>query len=222
MNLCQARISPGGDTRLPRAWEGLWSGVPVEGGYMENFRILEIWDNWLDLGKQLLKMNSNYITNIIPRLKKFAQYVEIKEALVDKVWVIYGDTDLIEYEFERTGEIAVTKNGNSYDGSWKILGSGRLKIKTDFTNNTLEYNFSVPGILVMKIGGLNNTPFLLYDPKVVKNGNIGIYLENLEQKRKQISSPQIRGSNQPYQGFEILWMFIIGIIIFVVLLNKCS
>lgn len=125
-------------------------------------------------------MNSNYLSNIIPRLKKFAQKIEIKEALVDKVWVIYGDTDLIEYEFERTGEIAVTKNGNSYDGSWKILGSGRLKIKTDFTNNTLEYDFSIPGILVMKIAGRQNIPFLLYDPKLVPDGNIINYLLALE------------------------------------------
>ena len=125
-------------------------------------------------------MNSNYISNIIPRLKKFAQNVEIKEEIVDKVWVIYGDTDLIEYEFERSGEIAVTKNGDSYDGSWKILGSGRLKIKTDFANNTLEYDFFVPGIMVMKIGGLQNKPFLLFDPNVVENGNVRLYLESLE------------------------------------------
>jgi hypothetical protein len=142
-----------------------------------------------------INMNISYIINIIPRLKKFAQHVEIKEALVDKVWVIYGDEDLIEYEFERpsnvleqSGEITVTKNGNSYDGSWKILGSGRLKIKTDFTNNTLEYDFSVPGILVMKIAGPQNIPFLLFDPKVVENGNIRNYLETLENNDKKIST----------------------------------
>ena len=181
-------------------------------------------------------MDSVYLNNLIPKLKKFTQKVEIKEALVDKVWVIYGDDDLVEYEFERpsnilnmSGEITVTKNGNSYDGSWKILGSGRLKIKTDFTNNTLEYDFSIPGILVMKIAGTQNNPFLLYDPKIVENGNIGIYLENLEQKRKQISSPETRGSNQTSndlsyitRGIEIIWTIIIGLIIFVVLLNKCS
>jgi hypothetical protein len=127
-------------------------------------------------------MDSNFVNNIIPRLRRFAQTIEVKEALVDKVWVIYGDTDLIEYEFERTGEIAVTKNGTTHDGSWRIMGSGRLRIKTDFANNTLEYNFSVPGILVMKIAGMQNSPFLLFNSKVVKNGDIGKYLETLELK----------------------------------------
>lgn len=134
-------------------------------------------------------MNTNYLSNIIPRLKKFAQKIEIKDALVDKVWVIYGDNDLIEYEFERSGEITVTKNGNSFDGSWKILGSGRLKIKTDFTNNTLEYDFSVPGILVMKITGMQNTPFLLFDPKIVKHGDLENYLIRIsEGDKKSISN----------------------------------
>lgn len=86
------------------------------------------------------------------------------------------ENDLIEYEFERSGEIAVTKNGNAYDGTWKILGSGRLKIKTDFTNNILEFDFSVQGILVMKIAGMQNTPFLLFDPKIVKHGDLENYL----------------------------------------------
>lgn len=35
-------------------------------------------------------MDIIYLNNILPRLKKFAQKIEIKEALVDKVWVIYG------------------------------------------------------------------------------------------------------------------------------------
>ena len=127
-------------------------------------------------------MDINFINNIIPRLRKFAINLEVREALVDKVWVIYGDNDLIEYEFERNGEISVTKNGLSYDGTWRILGSGRLKIKTDFTNNILLYDFTLPGILVMKIAGNQNVPFLLFDPNIVKNGDINYYIDNLESK----------------------------------------
>ncbi len=125
-------------------------------------------------------MDSHFINNLIPRLSKFSQRVELKEALVDKVWVILGDGDQIEYEFERNGDIAVTRNGNSFDGTWKILGSGRLKIKTDFTNNTLEYNFACPGLLVLKISGVDNKPFLLFDPRKVIKGDIYKYLLNLE------------------------------------------
>ncbi len=161
-------------------------------------------------------MDIIYLNNILPRLKKFAQKIEIKEALVDKVWVIYGDNDLIEYEFERTEEIAVTKNGNSYDGSWKILGSGRLKIKTDFTNNTLEYDFSVPGILVMKIAGTQNAPFLLYDPKIVENGNLGKYIEQLEEENKTRNLPGSNGDEELFFMSFLLFMIILFVLIMMI------
>ncbi len=141
-------------------------------------------------------MDSNFVNNIIPRLRRFAQIIEVKEALVDKVWVIYGDTDLIEYEFERTGEIAVTKNGTTYDGSWKIMGSGRLRIKTEFANNTLEYDFFVPGILMMKIVGRQNSPFILYDPKIVENGDLGKYLEQIEEEKESKILPGSNGDEE--------------------------
>lgn len=142
------------------------------------------------------------IDNIIPRLRNFAKQIELKEALVDKVWVIYGENDYIEYEFERSGEIAVTKNGNSYDGTWRILGSGRLKITTNFSNNTLEYDFSVPGILVMKIVGKKDHPFLLFDNKIVKNGDLFLYLDSLE----KLDNKEIENSNQIDQEYYNMFM----------------
>jgi len=171
-------------------------------------------------------MDSVYLNNLLQKLKKFTQKVEIKEALVDKVWVIYGDDDLVEYEFERpsnvlnmSGEITVTKNGNSYDGSWKILGSGRLKIKTDFTNNTLEYDFSVLGILVMKIAGTQNNPFLLYDPKIVENGNLGKYLEKLEDEKESKKLPNSNGDEELTFLFS-LFLVILALVVFMIKYSK--
>jgi hypothetical protein len=156
------------------------------------------------------------IENLLPRLKKFAQRTELKEALVDKVWGIYGDPDEIEYEFERNGEISVTRNGNSYDGTWKILGSGRLKIKTDFTNNTLEYSFACPGLLVMKISGVENQPFLLYNPQKVINGDIAKHLINLENRHDPRIPDVIETSDDDWLPpilAIILLVFIVAVII---------
>lgn len=176
-------------------------------------------------------MSSHFIQNLIPRLKKFASNIEIKEALVDKVWVIYGDQDLIEYEFERpssaldqSGEITVSKNGNSYDGSWKILGSGRLKIRTDFANNILDYDFSIPGILVMKVAGNQNTPFLLFNPKIIQNGNIEAYLDHLEatNKDKQLPTPDPDfNTTIPEETIVVFWV-IVGLVVFGLLISLAS
>jgi hypothetical protein len=116
------------------------------------------------------------IKNLLERVKRFKDNLELHDVLIDKNWTIYGDNELIEYEFLRNGEIVVTKNGQGFDGTWRILGSGRLQIKTDFANNVLIFDFSISGILVMKIAGNNNEPFLLYDPKIVNNGDLENYL----------------------------------------------
>jgi len=166
---------------------------------------------------------SNLTNNLIPRLKKFAVKIELKEALVDKVWVIYGDMDSIDYEFKRKGGIVVTKNGNSYDGVWEILGSGRLQIKTDFANNVLDYNFSVKGMLVMKIAGMQNEPFLLYDPVVVENGNIGNYLEHLETKNvRNLEESELTGgiSDDALNMLGGIAVFLVVIFIIIILVTQ--
>lgn len=119
---------------------------------------------------------SQFLKNLLPRLIKHKDNLDLTEALVDKVWTIYGDNELKEYEFLRNGEIVITKNGECYDGTWRILGSGRLQLRTDFSNNLLIFDFSIMGILVMKISGNTNEPFLLYDPRIVKNGDLENYL----------------------------------------------
>ena len=177
-------------------------------------------------------MDSNFVNNIIPRLRRFAQVIEVKEALVDKVWVIYGDADLIEYEFERSGEITITKNGDSYDVSWRIMGSGRLRIITNFANKSLAYDFSIHGILVMKIAGRQNSPFLLYDPKIVENGNLRKYLEQLENESKKLPDsnnddknrklPEAVSDEEIWEKFGIfcLLIFLCAIIIYIFSQNR--
>lgn len=122
---------------------------------------------------------SEFIRNLLPRLRQFRDNIELTEALVNRVWTIYGDDECIEYEFLRDGNIVVSKNGQGFDGTWLILGSGRLQIRTDFANNILVYDFSIQGILIMKLSGNINEPFLLFDPQIVINGNIENYLTRI-------------------------------------------
>ncbi|MHA8085846.1 hypothetical protein U8695_09780 [Aquirufa antheringensis] len=116
------------------------------------------------------------LKNLINSVKKFKEDIEFKEVLVNKNWTIYGDSELIEYEFLRNGDIVVVKNGQGFDGTWRILSNNRLQIRTEFTNNVLVFNFSIMGILALKISSQNDEPFLLYDPIIVKNGDVENYL----------------------------------------------
>ena len=119
------------------------------------------------------------LKNLINSVKKFKEDIEFKEVLVNKNWTIYGDIELIEYEFLRNGDIVVVKNGQGYDGTWRILSNNRLQIRTEFANNVLVFNFSITGILALKISSHNDEPFLLYDPLIVKNGDVENYLRGI-------------------------------------------
>ncbi len=122
---------------------------------------------------------SEIIISLLNKVKKFKDNIEFKEVLVNKNWTIYGNSELIEYEFLRNGDIVVVKNGQGFDGTWRILSNNRLQIRTDFVNNVLIFNFSITGILALKISSQNEEPFLLYDPLIVKNGDVEKYLLEL-------------------------------------------
>ena len=129
-------------------------------------------------------MDSNFVNNIIPRLRRFAQNIELEEALVDKIWEIYDDPKNVhDYQFLRDHRIIMTNNGNAKIGHWEILPNNRLLIKRgiDLPINLL-FDFSLKGILLLKKVGNNQAPFLIYDKDLIPDGNIVKYLEKLEMK----------------------------------------
>ncbi len=142
---------------------------------------------------------SEILKNLLESVKKFKNDIEFKEVLVNKNWTIYGDSELIEYEFLRNGDIVVVKNGQGFDGTWRILSNNRLQIRTEFTNKVLIFNFSIPGILALKISSHNDDPFLLYDPIIVKNGDVENYLREI---RKGTINP-IKKTNENDRFYRI-------------------
>lgn len=121
---------------------------------------------------------SQFLSNLLNRVRQFRNQLELTEVLVDRSWTIYNNNALIEYEFLRNGEIVVSRNGEGHDGTWRILPSGKLQIKTDLVNYVLLFDFSITGILVMRLSGENNEPFLFFDPRVVTFNTLEQYLEN--------------------------------------------
>jgi hypothetical protein len=79
----------------------------------------------------------------------------------------------------------------------------------------------------MKIAGRQNSPFLLYDPKIVENGNLGKYLEQLENDSKKLPDsnnddenrklPEADSDEEILEKFGIfcLLIFLCAIIIYI-------
>jgi hypothetical protein len=127
-------------------------------------------------------LDSNFINNIIPRLRRIALNIEIKEALVDKIWEIFDDPlNVHDYQFLRDKRLIMTHNGDVKIGSWEILPGNRLLIERgNEVPINLLYDFSTHGIILMKKAGNNEIPFLLYDKNIIPDGNIIGYLEKKE------------------------------------------
>lgn len=126
-------------------------------------------------------MERNNINNLIPRLRAFATRVEVKEAIVDKIWEIYTDeNNSHDYQFLRDNRLIMTHQGNVKKGRWELLPGNRLLIERENDSPiNLVYDFSLPGVVVMKKAGVKQIPFLLYDQNIVVNGDLGSYLYSL-------------------------------------------
>lgn len=126
-------------------------------------------------------MESNLINNIIPRLRALVVKVEVKEAIVDKIWEIYTDEEnLHDYQFLRDNRLIMTHQGNVKKGRWELLPGNRLLIERENDSPiNLVYDFSLRGVVIMKKAGVKQIPFLLYDQNVVVNGDVESYLVEL-------------------------------------------
>ena len=62
-------------------------------------------------------MDSNFINNIIPRLRRFAVNTELKETLIDKIWEIFDDPkNVYDYQFLRDKRfVSVPKKQTVYN-----------------------------------------------------------------------------------------------------------
>lgn len=168
-------------------------------------------------------MDSNFINNIIPRLRAFTRSIEIKEALVDKIWEIYDDPEnLHDYQFLRDQRLIMTYNGDVKFGEWEILPGRRLLIKRANDNPiNLLYDFSIYGVVLMKKAGNNQTPFLLYDKNVIPDGNILEYLIELEAGKRVVpitttttSSPHDRSDTRLGCTVTIVAIVVFALIIY--------
>lgn len=154
-------------------------------------------------------MDTNFVNNIIPRLRTFANNIAFEEALVDKIWVIYDDPDnLHDYQFLRDNRLIMTHNGDVQIGHWEILPGRRLLINRGSQGPiNLLFDFSIYGLVIMKKVGNNESPFILFDNNVVPDGNIIGYLDELENnrlaQRNLQSNNQTRYSNSPYKKGDL-------------------
>jgi hypothetical protein len=138
----------------------------------------------------------DYIQQLLPRLRQFSSQLDKKELFVDKLFtLLQPNNDVHQYTFIRGGKLILTINGKGIEGTWELLPTGQLLINRGSNDIiTLDFDFLHPDVLIMKLGGTANNPFIIYRQEKIENGNVLKFLQLLNAKNRGEKVYELPGS----------------------------
>lgn len=125
-----------------------------------------------------------YLSNILPRLKRFTKQVNKIENFIEKPWIKYDINDRIEYTFERDKSLIISTNGNAQTGSWNLLSTGKLHIIKIDGEEQLNPEFINENIFILTKHNINENVQLFINEKNVNQGRIEEYINNFISRRE--------------------------------------
>jgi hypothetical protein len=128
----------------------------------------------------------NFIQQLLPRLREFSSQLDKKELFVDKLFtLLQPNNEVHQYTFNRDGKLILAINGKAIEGTWQLLATGQLLInrgKNDII--TLDFDFLHPDVMIMKLGGTVDNPFIIYRQEKIVDGNVLKFLQLLNAKNR--------------------------------------
>ncbi|AXG75035.1 hypothetical protein DVK85_12675 [Flavobacterium arcticum] len=97
-----------------------------------------------------------YFLNIINKLEKFSNEIDVIALLRNNNWVYINDETSVEkivYIFRKNEELLISVNGKVDKSSWEYLGNGNLLIETNKESHLFKSGFLNKEVLVLKIDG---------------------------------------------------------------------
>jgi hypothetical protein len=123
-----------------------------------------------------------YISDIIPRLKRYSKKLDDLTQLTNNNWVVIDESNLTKcvYVFRDNKDLIISKNGIANKGKWDYLNNNSLIIETNEISLFFKFGFLDSNILALKIDGRNEYAFLvnetIYDHDFNKIQQIFNYL----------------------------------------------
>ena len=124
-----------------------------------------------------------YLSEIIPRLKKYSASLDQTALLVDKPWVVSNSSDSYDkLIFRSDGRVHLSRDGEVTDGKWEYLPEAR-SLLIDYGNRKRLYRHQYldEAVLALKIDtkrSINDEYFLLVDENIIPDCNAKSYLIN--------------------------------------------
>jgi hypothetical protein len=129
-----------------------------------------------------------YINNIIPRIQKYSKSLDKIEVFVDKPWVLTDESKNVhEYMFLRDRRLILSLNGIVKEGKWELLPNGKLLINRVEDQILLQNMFIDDAVMILKMSGTTDVPFLLINEERIPDLDVMKYLEREQEKYLQKS-----------------------------------
>jgi|SRR5690625_1316784 len=124
-----------------------------------------------------------FLSDIIPRLKKFSATLDQSAFLVDKPWVVSnGSGSLDKLIFRRDGRVHLSSDGSVRDGTWEYLPEAQsLLIDYGDIKKLYRHQYLDQAVLALKQDGFSSDDayFLLANENVIPDCDAKKYLQSL-------------------------------------------
>jgi hypothetical protein len=130
-----------------------------------------------------------FLKNIIPRIQQYSRGLDKIEVFVDKTepWIFVDETGLHnQYIFLRDNRLLMTSNGTTKTGKWELLPTNQLLIDRNSDQIILDHIFVEKALLILKLSGTEEQPFILINPVEIPNLDVLAYLQKFEIDRREI------------------------------------
>lgn len=119
-----------------------------------------------------------YIKNLLPRLRQYSQSLDKIELLVEHPWVLIDEEmNQHKYIFRRNGDLLMSINGKGVKGKWEYLSVAKsLWIDRGQDNIMLNHDFIDPAVMILKMDGNKDMPFVLANENLVPELKVLMYL----------------------------------------------
>ena len=163
-----------------------------------------------------------YLKNIIPRIKQYSKGLDTIEVFVDKTepWFFVDESGLHhQYIFLRDNRLLMTSNGTTKTGKWELLPTNQLLIDRNSDQIILDHLFVDNALLILKLTGANEQPFILINTEEIPDLDVLGYLKKFEIKSEKISNgykaPQIEDETD-FLAKSIGWTVLMFVVIYLI------
>jgi hypothetical protein len=144
-----------------------------------------------------------YISEIIPKIKRYSERLDNLTLLTNQHWIVIDELQNSKnvYIFRSNNELLISQNGKVEKAKWEYLGSNALLIDRKEESYLFKHGFFDSNVLALQVDGSSEYAFLVNESKFngelnspekitdflteiyIKNGNSGTQFRNSVTKR---------------------------------------